>query len=232
MEKISVILPVYNERQNILPLIGSIKRELSGSEHEIVIVDDDSTDGSATALVERKDPSVRVIRQRSRIGYAASIRCGIRQAQGGTLVIMDSDFNHDPGDIRRMLDLLPGQDCVSASRFLKGGRMVPSWRGVCSRVFNIFIRRATGSRLTDNLFGFFAIRRTALAACPLDDIFFGFGDCGMRLLFYLQKNGARILECPAVCGPRRAGAGRRHYWRTFLGYFKATLALAGKGRIL
>ncbi len=231
MEKISVILPVFNERQNILSLIDAIERELRGLEHEIVVVDDDSTDGTAAVLLGRKDPVVCVIRRSGDRGYAASIRCGIQQAQGDTLVIMDSDFNHDPGDIKRMLDFLPGHDCVSASRFLKGGRMAPTWRGICSRIFNIFIRQATGSRLTDNLFGFFAIRRPVLAACPFDDIFFGFGDYGMRLLFYLQKNGATILECPAVCGPRRAGDGNRHYWRTFRSYFQATLALAGRGRI-
>jgi dolichol-phosphate mannosyltransferase len=231
MQNISVILPTFNERENIVSLIPEIHNELRDFPHEILVVDDHSPDGTAQAIMDMRDPAVRVIIRAEARGYAESIRCGIKQARGDILVIMDSDFNHHPRYIPYMVQMLSGYDCVSASRFMNGGGMVPAWRGIASRIFNIFVRQMTGGRMTDNLYDFFGIRREVLARCPYDDIFFGFGDYGMRLLFYLQQNKAKIFEFPAFCGRRLAGRGNRRYVRTFCRYIKETLALAGKGRI-
>lgn len=231
MERVSVILPTWNEREHILPLIEAVHKELRDSPYEILVVDDQSIDGTAQAAAQARDPAVRVLVRSEDHGYAKSIRHGIEQASGDILIIMDSDFNHDPACIPQMLGLLSGHDGVSASRFLKGGKMTPVWRGVCSGIFNLFIRGVTGGRMTDNLYGFFALRRRVLAGCPFDDIFFGFGDYGMRLLFCLQKNHAKILEFPAVCASRPVPRRNRRLVRIFCRYFVETLKLAGKGRI-
>lgn len=231
MKNISVILPTFNERENIAFLICAIHNELRDISHEILVVDDQSPDGTAQVVMDMHDPAVRVIIRTKDHGYAKSIRCGIEQATGDILVIMDSDFNHNPRYIPYMTQMLSGYDCVSASRFLNGGQMACAWRGISSRIFNIFVRQMTGSRMTDNLYGFFGLKREVLASCSYDDIFFGFGDYGIRLLFYLQKNKAKIFEFPAVCGQRLAGRGNRRYFRTLRRYIKETLALTGKGRI-
>ena len=231
MKKISVILPTFNERDNIVPLVRAICGVLRDLPYEILVVDDQSPDGTAQAVRDLQNPQVRVIVRSTDPGFAKSIRCGIENAAGDRLIIMDSDFNHDPSCIPFMVQKLSEYDCVSGSRFLEGGRMIPAWRGVASRLFNAFVCGMTGGRMTDNLFGFFAIKREVLDRCPFDDIFFGFGDYGTRLLFYLQKNGATIFEFPAVCGKRLAGHGNRRLFQTFCLYVKATWALAGKGRI-
>jgi len=226
-----VILPTFNERENIISLIPAIHSKLRDFSHEILVVDDQSSDGTAQAVTDLQDPGVRVIVRTEDHGYAKSIRCGIEQAAGDILILMDSDFNHDPRYLPVMAQTLSGCDCVSGSRFLKGGGMAPAWRGFLSRIFNLFIRLVTGGKMSDSLFGFFAIKRGSLKRCPLDEIFFGFGDYGIRLLFYLQKKRAGIVEFPAICGRRLAGRGNRRFFQTFCQYTAATLALAGKGRI-
>ncbi len=231
MIDISVILPTFNEKDNILPLIDAIRHQVQGACYEILVVDDSSPDGTAAVVKQCAIPAVRVIVRCDEPGYARSIRRGIEEAKGRVLILMDSDFNHDPAYISSMLRVLCEQDIVSASRFLPGGQMTPLWRSICSQAFNGFIGGVTGSRMTDNLYGFFVIRKDILAGCPFDEIFFGFGDYGLRLLFYLQKQQARILEFPAVYGRRRAGRGNTHLWRMLCQYMGATLALAGKGRI-
>lgn len=231
MKKIAVIFPVFNERANIVPLIRATQEVLRDLTFEILVVDDQSPDGTAQIVQDLGDVNVRVIVRTEDPGYAKSIRCGIENSKGDFLILMDSDFNHDPHCILAMIAKLSEFDCVSGSRFLEGGRMTPAWRGTASKLFNVLVCRMTGSRMTDNLFGFFGLRREVLALCPFDEIFFGFGDYGMRLLFFLQKNKAKIFEFPAVCGRRLAGHGNRRFFKTFCLYMKAAWALAGKGRI-
>jgi dolichol-phosphate mannosyltransferase len=225
MKKISVIVPTLNELENITHLLCAVQKSLQDLPYEILVVDDQSTDGTPQAVKALGDPRVHIIVRSSDPGYAKSIRCGIENAMGDLLVIMDSDFSHDPGSIPWMLQKLSDYDCVSGSRFLKGGRMTPAWRGVASRLFNIFVCGMTGSRMTDNLFGFFAIRREALEGCPYEDIFFGFGDYGIRLLFHLQKSNMKILEFPSVCGKRLGGEGNPNLFQTFFRYVRAVWAL-------
>ena len=162
MKNISVIVPTFNERENIASLVCAIHGVLQGLPYEILVVDDQSPDGTAQAVRDLKDPKVRVMVRSADPGYAKSIRCGIENSAGDLLIVMDSDFNHNPSCIPDMVQKLSEYDCVSGSRFLDGGRMTPAWRSVASRLFNAFVRGATGGRMTDNLFGFFGIRREAL----------------------------------------------------------------------
>lgn len=231
MSQVSVIMPTLNERGNIVPLVRAIRHELRGLAHEVLVVDDHSSDGTAQAVLDLQDPHVRVLIRTEDQGFAKSIRQGIEQAKGDLLIIMDSDFNHDPRYLPEMVARLAVYDCVSGSRFLKGGRMVPAWRGIASRLFNAFVCMMTGGTMTDHLFGFFGVRREALAGCSFDDIFSGFGDYGIRLLCCLQQHRAKILEFPAVCGARLSGRGNQRYVRTLGQYVKTTFALARRGRV-
>jgi dolichol-phosphate mannosyltransferase len=228
---VSVILPAYNEQQNIVLLIDALTAVLAGHAHELLIVDDRSPDGTADRVRSLNDPGVRLLEREisQPRSYARSIFEGIMAARGDVIVIMDSDFNHDPADVPRLLTALARADCVSASRFLPGGGMADPWRWVASGIFHLFIRALIRSRVTDHLFGFFAVRREVLEALPLERIFYGFGDYGMRLLYACCRQGARIVEIPAVCGRRRHGQGNRQLGRIFWCYTWAVLRLAGKG---
>jgi dolichol-phosphate mannosyltransferase len=213
---VSVILPTYNERNTIRPLIKAIHGALKDQVHEIIVIDDNSPDGTYQAVCDLNDERVKIILRTSEPSLAGSIRCGIEKACGEILVVMDSDFDHDPKYIPVMMNMISRYDCVCASRFLYGGRMNGWFRALASWTFNIFIRIATGSSISDHLYGYFAIKRKVLERCPLDKIFYGYGDYYIRLLYYLQRNKTIILQFPAINGGRVRAKGLNFlkiFWR-------------------
>jgi dolichol-phosphate mannosyltransferase len=230
-EKVSVVLPTYNEKGNILPLIDAIHNELVDYGHEILVVDDDSPDGTHQVIVDRNYPYVSVVVRRENRGLANSIRCGLEKANGSIFVIMDSDFNHQPKYLPFMIESLHCYDCVSASRFLYGGKMDSRIRHILSWSFNIFVRLMTGGKVTDSLYGFLVVKRDVIERCKYDDIFWGYGDYCIRLMYYLQKNNAEILQIPAINGKRQTGEGNSGFVRLFWQYFREVLKLSYKVRI-
>ncbi len=228
---VSIILPTFNESQNILPLITAIEKEVQDYAYEILVVDDQSSDGTAQKVNEIKNPKVRVIVRRENLGFARAIARGIEEAKGLILVIMDSDFNHNPSDLSKMLKAIVDYDVISASRFIKGGSMSPPWRSMASWLFNKFIQIRTGSLLTDHLFGFFVFKRSVLPLNFKEDIFYGFGEYSIRLLHHWQRSDTRMLEMPSVYGPRRAGCGNKKLVGTFFRYVAATLSLKNSDNI-
>ena len=145
---VSIVLPTYNERDNICDLIDAIQQELGATAlcFEVLVMDDNSPDGTAAAVIARymlrgepkvegaiaalPSPGAQVrlhVRTRDK-GLANSIRDGLARAQGRTLVVMDTDFNHDPAMIGQMVDLLRYYDLVIGSRFVMRGGMEDKWR--------------------------------------------------------------------------------------------------------
>ncbi len=228
---VSVVLPAYNERRNVLALIQEIHEVLRNVSHEILIVDDDSSDGTLSAVEGLSDPCVKVFVRREDKGLAKAIRHGIERAHGETLVVMDSDFNHPPQYIPLMLDALRTHDCVSGSRFLSGGGMLSPWHLFFTRWFNVFVRWVIRGRILDNSYGFYGIRKEAVGVLDFDKIFWGHGDYCIRLMYYLQKRGVSILEIPIVNGLRRYGRPNRQYIRNFCRYFGEVLKLVFKEQV-
>lgn len=228
---ISVVLPAYNERENVPRLIAAIHDVLASRDHEILLVDDDSPDGTAQIVKGMKLPYVHIVTRTGPRGFAASIFDGIIAARGEILIVMDSDFNHQPQYLPFMIDGLKYYDCVSASRFLYGGEMEGWLRFKASWVFNIFTRLLTGGQVTDSLYGFFAIRRDILARCPQDRIFWGYGDYCIRLMFFLQKMKASILQFPAVNGRRLGGQANSRLLRVLIQYTREVLRLVWSERL-
>lgn len=229
-EKISVILPAYNEKDNILHLADAIHNELADYDHEIIVVDDNSPDGTYQAVVDSGWPFIKAILRTENRGLANSIRCGLENARGNIFVVMDSDFNHQPRYLPFMINSLSYYDCVSASRFQYGGGMDNSLRMSLSWIFNIFVRLMTRRWVTDSLYGFFAINRAVIEQLNYDDIFWGYGDYCIRLMYYLQAKKMSILQFPAVNGVRRGGKGNSSFLKVFVQYTIETLKLSIKGR--
>ncbi|MEW6481514.1 MAG: glycosyltransferase [bacterium] len=230
-QKVSVILPTFNERENIVSLIEDIHLELGDYNHQILVVDDNSPDGTYQTVLELNLPYVKAILRQKDPGLANSIRCGLENAEGEVFVVMDSDYNHQPKYLPFMVQALSYYDCVSASRFLYGGGM-DSWiRHKLSWLFNIFVRIVTRGFITDSLYGFFAIKKGVIEKCNYNDIFWGYGDYCIRLMWYLQRNRASILQFPAVNGKRTKGKGNSKFIRVFWQYFTEVLKLAYKERI-
>ncbi len=240
--EVSVVLPTYNERDNICDLIDAIWRELEplGGCFEVVVVDDNSPDGTADvgrarfAAVEGCTPQVHAPAQAVRLcvrtadkGLAKSIRHGLEIARGQTLVVMDTDFNHDPAMIPQMVDLLRYYDLVIGSRFVMRGGMEDALRYRLSLLYNMFIRALFHTQIQDNLSGFFAVRRDRLFELePLfSRIFYGYGDYFIRLLLMAWRKNWKILEVPVFYILRRHGSSKTGFWRIFRDYTAAVLRL-------
>ncbi|MBZ0166062.1 MAG: glycosyltransferase, partial [Candidatus Omnitrophica bacterium] len=182
---VSVILPAFNERDNVLSLIDEIHSQLKRVPHHIVLIDDQSTDGTERAVAALGDPRVLVLQTSERLGLGKSIRMGIDRSKGDYIVVMDSDFNHQPGYLPFMISAMGVYDGAFASRFSPGGGMTSLWRQFLSRSFNVFVQWKLNSPVKDHLYGFFIIRREVLMRLPFDDIFWGYGDYCMRLIYFL-----------------------------------------------
>ncbi len=246
---VSVILPTYNERDNICDLIDAVQMHLASTQwrFEIVVADDDSPDGTAGAVRERYgldgslDTSVeldgqgkgllRLIVRKADKGLAFAIRDGIERSAGHTLVVMDTDFNHDPAMIPQMVDLLRYYDLVIGSRFVMRGGMEDAVRYRLSLLYNIFIRFVFQTQVQDNLSGFFALRRERFEElAPISDrIFYGYGDYFIRLLLVAWRHDWRILEVPVFYILRRHGASKTGFWRIFSEYTAAVIKLRLRG---
>jgi dolichol-phosphate mannosyltransferase len=239
---VSIVLPTYNERDNICDLIDAIRQTLAptGLRHEILVMDDNSPDGTADVLRQRYSLgstlpeqaqldlcTIRLYVRTSEKGLARAIRCGLEQAQARTLVVMDTDFNHDPAMIPQMVDLLRYYDLVVGSRFVMRGGMEDTTRYRLSLFYNVFIRLLFHTQIQDHLSGFFAVRRERLFQLDarFDRIFFGYGDYFIRLLLVAWRCNWKILEVPVFYILRRHGASKTGFWPIFKDYTKAVLKL-------
>ncbi|MDB4964863.1 MAG: putative glycosyltransferase family 2, partial [Myxococcales bacterium] len=228
---ISVILPTYNERDNVVPLARAIAEELAGREFEVLVVDDNSPDGTCQAVNDIGDPRIRGLLRTENRGFANSIRCGLENARGDLFIIMDSDWNHQPKYLPVMIEALEFYDCVSGSRFVYGGRMNSRRRHLLSWTFNIFTRLMTSGQITDSLYGFVAIHRRVLEKVDYDAVFWGYGDYCIRLMYYLQRQGATVLQIPVVNGERQTGEGNDRFFKVFMQYFREVVALTWRARV-
>jgi dolichol-phosphate mannosyltransferase len=227
---VSIILPTYNEKDNILDLIGAILETFShhALSGEIIVVDDDSPDGTGNLVEDTfaSEPRVRVIIRKGERGLATALYRGIGEAHFDRIVFMDTDFNHNPKDIPKLLEKLSGYDLAIGSRYVKGGGMETSpFRYWGSYAFNLFIRALFFSPIRDHLSGFWAFNKKHLAGFNLQDIFFGYGDYAIRFLYHAQKNRWRIVEIPVVYNFRHGGESKTHFLTHTVQYLNTVLKL-------
>lgn len=230
--EVCVILPTYNEKDNIILLINDIHQVLDNINHEIIVVDDQSSDGTFESVIRMNDSSVRSFLRRENRGLASAIRYGLERARGGSIIVMDSDFNHQPKYLPFMIRSLESYNAVFASRFLPGGGTVDHRvRYFLSALFNIFVRFFIGLKVSDSLYGFFGIKKDIVNSRDYDDIFYGHGDYCPRLLYYLQKKNIPIFEFPAVNGKRRFGRRKMSFFDMFYTYCQAIIRLKRKMQV-
>lgn len=230
--KTSIILPTYNERDNILDLIHSVLGyvDSAGLDYEIVVVDDSSPDGTAMAVREcfSDNPRVRVIVRAER-GLATAIKHGILNSSGEIIVVMDTDFNHDPKMIPQMVKFLEYYDIIIGSRFVMAGGMEDRTRYLLSFLYNLFIRLLFRTQVQDNLSGFFSIYRQKLMEMDLDHIFYGYGDYFIRLLITAWRKNLNMLEVPVFYRLRLHGHSKTQAIKVFWQYTRSVLRLRLKG---
>lgn len=207
---LSVILPTYNEAENLGPLIDRVERQrasLPEGELEVIIVDDASPDGTAriAELQDRAYGNVRLVRRPKRMGLASAILRGIEEARGDVLAVMDADLQHPPellpAAARRLRE---GADLVVFSRFAERGGVVrrSALRAFLSRaaIALTHLLLAETRALSDPLSGFFVLRAELLRGQS-------FRGLGYKLLpeIVVRKSFMRLEEMPFTFGPRAAG---------------------------
>ena len=211
-EGVWVVLPTYDEAENIEPMAAAILASLPAA--TLLVVDDDSPDGTgrlADALAAG-DPRIRVRHRALKQGLGRAYLDGFTLALAGgatTIVQMDADFSHDPGVLPDLIGPLGAgtADLVIGSRYTRGGGVV-DWgigRRVVSRGGSIFARVVLGLAQNDLTGGFKAWRATTLAAVPFDGVHAGGYVFQIEMTFRADRSGARIREIPITFRDRRVG---------------------------
>lgn len=229
MLMISIIIPTYNERQNICHLISSILAALHTAqiEVEIVVIDDESPDKTAEAVRQRfgSNKKIAVYVRKGERGLASAILYGIRKSRGDTIVGMDADFNHPPELIPDLVKTLNNVDLVVASRFVKGGGMEEWGRYLGTLLFNVFLKYILAFPTMDNMSGFYAIRKDSLIKLGVDAIYTGYGDYHLRLVWFAKRRGYTISEIPVFYKKRTYGTSKSHLFFLFFSYVHSALKL-------
>ena len=206
---VSIVAPTYNERSNIRPLIQAVAAAMAGRAWEMIIVDDDSPDGTyleVLALAKEGAP-VRCIRRVGRRGLASAVVEGAMSASGDIICVMDADMQHDESILPRMLDILQttDTDLVVASRHVEGGgvgdftatrRRMSDFATWCSRSL-------IGAAISDPMSGFFMTRRAVFDAAIYD-----LSQQGYKILLDIITSSPRplkIAEVPYVFRDRNSG---------------------------
>lgn len=147
--KLSVIICVFNEEENIKPLNIRINESLKGIDYEIVYVDDGSTDSTLRQIKELKDDKVVLVELRKNFGQSSALYAGIEVASGEYLVTMDGDLQNDPSDIPMMLELAEKEDWDLVAGVRKNRQDGMFFRKIPSKIANSIIRSSTGVRIKD-----------------------------------------------------------------------------------
>ena len=212
MEKL-VIVPTYNERENIETLLERLLALPHGL--DVLVVDDGSPDGTAD-LVKAKmaqQPRVHLLQRPGKLGLGSAYRDGFRYAleHGAEYIFeMDADFSHDPDAIGDVLAAAKDADVVLGSRYLHGVTVVnwPLSRLILSYSANVYTRVITGLPVADATGGFKCFRRRALEGIALDRVKtegYGFQ---IEMSFRCWRKGFRIQEIPIMFVDRRAGVSK------------------------
>lgn len=229
-KSLSVILPTYNEKDNILSLIDEIESALVSNniEYEIIVVDDNSPDGTGRIVKERynSNPRIRVIIRENERGLATAIKTGILNSTGEFILVMDTDFNHDPEKIPLMYKLRDDFDIIIGSRYVAGGGMEgPQFRYWGSYLFNIFIKLILWMGIHDNLSGYLVFNRALIKEIDVEKTFYGYGEYCIRFLFQLKKKKFSIIEIPVIYKSRPSGESKTDFLKYLLVYTWSVLKL-------
>ena len=219
MDKL-IIIPTYNERENIERLLDRLLALPLGL--EVLVVDDNSPDGTAALVAARRErePRIHLLERPRKMGLGSAYRDGFRYAleRGAEYIFeMDADFSHDPEAIAEFLRQAREHDLVLGSRYLHGVTVVnwPLSRLILSYSANVYARWVTGLPLRDCTGGFKCFRRRALEAVRLDKVRSDGYAFQIEMSFKCWKRGMRLCEIPILFVDRRAGTSkmnRRIIW--------------------
>ncbi|MFN2541959.1 MAG: glycosyltransferase family 2 protein [Chthoniobacterales bacterium] len=192
---LSVIVPVFNEEENMSILQGELRAALGGRNYEIIFVDDGSTDQTFERI--EAGPNIRVIRFERNTGQSAAIYAGAQAAKGATVVLIDGDLQNDPADIQRLLaEIDRGADLVCGYREKRKDTLV---KRMTSRIANFVRSRFVKDYVRDTGCTLKAMRRECIAALV------PFKGMHRFIPALVKAAGYRLVEVPVHHRPRRFG---------------------------
>lgn len=213
--QVSVIIPTYNESQNILNILKSVRDNLPKNIiTEAIVIDDNSPDGTGQIVEEYiqniqkfANHTIDIIHRSAKKGLSSAILNGISHARGQTIVIMDSDFSHPPQIIPKMIEALKQSQCdiVVASRYVTGGA-IRGWslkRKLISKIATKIAKKGLHVQADDPMSGFFAFKRNIINGLKFDAIGYK-----MLLEILVKTKGVNVKEIPYTFTNRRLGASK------------------------
>jgi glycosyltransferase involved in cell wall biosynthesis len=212
--KLSVVMPVYNERATLREIIGKVLAV--PIDIELLCVDDGSRDGSREILAELQGqhPQLRVLLQPKNMGKGAALRRGIQEAKGDFVIIQDADLEYDPGEYPQVLEpLLQGKaDVVYGSRFLGGGphRVLYFWHAVGNWILTLLSNCLTNINLSDMETCYKAFRREVIQSIPIEEDRFGFEP---EITVKVARRNLRVYEAGISYWGRTYEEGKKIGWK-------------------
>jgi dolichol-phosphate mannosyltransferase len=234
--QVSIIIPTYNESQNILHVLKSIEKHIPKNiTAQTIVVDDNSPDGTGK-IVEDYMKNVKkiagytidIIHRKTKDGLSSAVLRGIQYATGSAIVVMDSDFSHPPNLLPKIIDALkqPKWDIVIASRYVNGGA-INGWtikRKILSKGATMIAKRGLGVNAKDPMSGFFAFKRQIIQGLKFDAIGYK-----MLLEILVKAKNANVLEIPYTFTNRKFGSTKLDV-STAIDYVKAAWNLYRYGK--
>lgn len=212
-QDILVIIPTYNEVENIQKIIPKVLEQ--DARLDILVVDDNSPDGTADVVIRwtQKTPRVKILQREGKMGlgtaYVAGFQFAIKERYK-FIFEMDADFSHDPKEIPRFIEAIQDHDLVIGSRYIRGVNVVnwPLSRLLLSYSANYYTKIVTGMDLNDATGGFKCFRREVLEAIDLDHIRSDGYAFQIEMNFEAWRKGFRLVEIPIIFVDRFIGVSK------------------------
>ena len=209
MKELSIVITVKDEEDNIRPLLESIRPVLNGTDYEIILVDDGSTDKTKQQVLNNADERTVLVELRKNYGQSTAMTAGIDYSTGRYIALLDGDLQNDPSDIPGMLDLLKREDWDVVAGNRKNRKDGMFLRKIPSNVANALIRRMTGVYIKDYGCTLKVFRREIAEELNL------YGELHRFIPVIAKMQGARITQVDVKHHPRKFGKSKYGIGRTF-----------------
>lgn len=209
-KKVSIVIPVYNERSTIEAVLDQVKKVGTlGLEKEIILVDDHSTDGTTEFVQKIRESNFKIIVHEKNQGKGGALHTGFDAASGDIVVVQDADLEYDPAEIEKVLRpfLESSADVVYGSRYLNPSFGLGFWHSFFNKLFTGVSNVFTGQKITDVMTCYKAFNRQALDEVKdkLESKRFGFEP---EITARIARAGFKIIEVPISYHPRSRGEGK------------------------